>query len=76
MQFEFKMPMNIADFTRPDAGVLYLQTSNYQSARGLVESYARKHPKAFVEGYPAFTKPIAKGVAVAEQPIQAGLPVS
>src|SRR5262249_5570737 len=64
----------LEEFDRPDAGVLYVDKADYQAARKIVMDYAEKHPEAFAEGTPAFTKRLNSGIGVAEEPLQQGLP--
>jgi len=74
MKFQFKMPKDVSKFNRADSGVLYVPEEDYGRVKEIVQRYAKDHPDAFAEGSPAFTKPISKGVAVADEPIQQGLP--
>jgi hypothetical protein len=74
MKFLYKMPNKIGKFNRSDSGVLYVQKADYQTVKEVVQRYAKAHPDAFAEGSPAFTKPIAKGVSAADEPVQEGLP--
>jgi hypothetical protein len=41
----------------------------------VISKYRELHPEHIAEGSPAFTKPMGKGISVAEEPIQEGLPV-
>jgi len=72
--WQYKMPRELANFDRPDAGVLYVEKANYQSVKKIVMDYAKEHPEAFADGTPAFTKAVGNGIGVAEEPLQAGLP--
>src|SRR5215472_17342743 len=68
------MPEKLADFNRSDSGVLYVEQGEYARVKEIVQRFAKEHPDAFAEGSPAFTKPIAKGISVADEPVQSGLP--
>jgi hypothetical protein len=74
IEFEYKMPEKLADFNRSDSGVLYVEQGEYARVKEIVQRFAKEHPDAFAEGSPAFTKPIAKGISVADEPVQSGLP--
>ena len=76
MGWQFKMPKELKNFDRPDSGVLYVDKQNYAAAKKIVLEYAKRDPEAFGNEIPALTKQIAPGVAVAEEPIQNGLPKS
>jgi hypothetical protein len=66
----YKMPNELSEFQRPDAGVLYVEKGDYKAVKKIVLEYAEKHPEAFAEEIPAFTKQIHAGIAVAEEPLQ------
>jgi predicted negative regulator of RcsB-dependent stress response len=70
IQFQFKVPNQLSNFTRADAGVLYVEKSAYPAVKKVVEDFARNHPEALLEGSPAFTKPLGRGISAAEEPIQ------
>jgi hypothetical protein len=74
IQFQFKIPQKLENFSRSDAGVLLVEPGNYQAVKKVVMNYAQKHPEAFAEGSPAFTKPLSKGISAAHEPIQESLP--
>jgi hypothetical protein len=74
VRFNFKVIENLESFNRADAAMLYVQGADYQAVRQFVMDYARARPEAFVQGAPALTKPIGRGIAVAEEPAQMGLP--
>jgi hypothetical protein len=74
VKFQFKMPQQIGKFNRADSGILYVQKGDYAATKKMVMEFAKKHPDAFVDGSPAFTKSIGKGISVADEPIQGNLP--
>lgn len=65
---QFKMPLKLENFNRMDAGVLYVDKAHVAQVQGLIDDFIRKAPGALDEGAPAFTKPVRKGVAWAEEP--------
>jgi hypothetical protein len=75
IKFQYKMPDDLGQFNRSDAAVLYVEQGDLAVVKQVVEDWAKKRPQAFDAGSPAFTKPIGNGIAVAEEPIQVGLPV-
>jgi hypothetical protein len=70
VDWQFKMPKDLAEFDRPDAGVLYVGKQDYQAVKQIVMDYAQKHPEAFADGTPALTRTISRGIGVAEEPKQ------
>jgi LysM repeat protein len=74
LSWQYKMPKELKNFDRPDAGVLYVDKADYQAVKKIVTDYAKEHPEAFAEGTPGFTKSIGKGIGVAEEPLQTALP--
>jgi hypothetical protein len=70
VDWQYKMPKDLAEFDRPDAGVLYVGKNDYQKVKQIVMDYAQKHPEAFADGTPALTKTISRGIGVAEEPKQ------
>jgi hypothetical protein len=66
--FKIKVLNDPARFTRRDSAVLYLHKSDYQHGLGLLERlYCRMLP-ALKSGQPAFTKQLAPGLGLAEDP--------
>jgi hypothetical protein len=70
VDWQYKMPKDLAEFDRPDAGVLYVGKKDYQKVKQIVMDYAQKHPEAFADSTPALTKTISRGIGVAEEPKQ------
>jgi hypothetical protein len=68
------MPKDLDNFDRPDSGVLYVMKGDYAAVKKIVMEFAEQHPAAFAEGIPALTKVIHRGIGVAEEPLQKGLP--
>ncbi|AUB35006.1 Lantibiotic modifying enzyme [Nostoc flagelliforme CCNUN1] len=66
--FAFKVLYNPSDYGRYDSGVLYFEKSNYQAIRQvLISVYAEKRSQFRTE-VPLFTKLLAPGLALAEEP--------
>jgi HopA1 effector protein family len=76
LKYQFKMGQELKGLNRPDAEVLYVDKADYKAVKDIVMKYAQEHPEAFADGTPAWTKSLGKGVAVAEEPLQAGLPAN
>src|SRR5262249_12293888 len=74
LKFSFKMPSQLSEFKYPDAAVLYVPTGSYAEVKKIVEEFARSHPAALADGVPALTKPLGKGIAAADEPLQNNLP--
>lgn len=73
--FAFKVLYNPSDYGRYDSGVLYFERSNYEAVRQVLRSvYAearclrRASPTHFRQEVPLFTKSLAPGLALAEEP--------
>jgi len=74
IRWQYKVAKNLKGFDRPDPAVLYIDKADYSAAKEIVMEYARTHPQAFAPETPAFTKELAPGIAVAEEPIQKNMP--
>ncbi|MEA5598442.1 T3SS effector HopA1 family protein [Rivularia sp. UHCC 0363] len=73
--FTFKVLYNPSDYGRYDSGVLYFERSNYEVVRQVLASvYAearclgRASPRHFCTEVPLFTKLLAPGLGLAEEP--------
>ncbi len=66
--FSFKVLYNPTDYTRYDSGVLYFDKSNYEAVHGVLERVYAEYEFHFSESVPLFTKLIAPGLAIAEEP--------
>jgi hypothetical protein len=66
--FHFKVLYNPHDYNRSDTGVLYIQRYYYPHVEIILGQIHRKHQQHFQPETPLFTKPIAIGLAVAEEP--------
>lgn len=66
--FRFKVLYNPADYKRYDSGVLYFARSNYPIVQPVLQSTYAKNQLHFQPQVPLFTKQLAPGLAVAEEP--------
>lgn len=66
--FNFKVLYNPADYNRYDPGVLYIQRSYYQTVHLILEKIYPQQQEYFRSAIPLFTKQIAPGLAIAEEP--------
>ena len=76
IDFQLKVASDIKGYARADSGVVYAKGKDFEAVRDVIAKYRDTHPEAIAEGAPAFTKPMGKGVSVAEEPLQEGLPVA
>lgn len=76
IKFQLKVSSDIRGYARADSGLVYTQGKDFEAVRDVISNYRNLHPEAIAEGSPAFTKPMGKGISVAEEPLQEGLPVS
>jgi len=75
IKFQLEVASEIDGYARADSGLVYAQGKDFEAVSDVISKYRELHPEAIAEGSPAFTKPMGKGVSVAEEPIQEGLPV-
>ncbi len=68
ISFSFKVLYNPSDYQRYDSGVLYFGKSNYQFVHPVLERVYAEHQSHFEEQVPLFTKLLAPGLALAEEP--------
>ncbi len=68
--FSFKALYNPSEYNRYDSAVLYFDRSHYASVRQVLQSLYREHCIYFREATPLFTKTLAPGLALAEEPAQ------
>jgi hypothetical protein len=66
--FNFKVLYNPTDYNRYDPGVLYIQRSYYSIVHQILEKIYPQHQAHFNSAIPLFTKQIAPGLAIAEEP--------
>ncbi|WP_066383651.1 MULTISPECIES: T3SS effector HopA1 family protein [unclassified Anabaena] len=66
--FSFKALYNPSDYVRYDSAVLYFDKKEYEQVRPVLEGVYTQHQSHFQQQVPLFTKPIAPGLAIAEEP--------
>lgn len=66
--FTFKVLYNPSDYGRYDSGVLYFERSNYEAVRQVLTSVYAEARSHFRTEVPLFTKLLAPGVGLAEEP--------
>ncbi|MFB2979618.1 T3SS effector HopA1 family protein [Microseira sp. BLCC-F43] len=66
--FTFKVLYNPSDYGRYDSGVLYFEKSNYQAFRQILQTVYTENKSYFQAEVPLFTKLLAPGLALAEEP--------
>jgi len=76
IKFQLKVASEVDGYARADSGLVYTQGKDFETVRDVISKYRDLHPEAIAEGSPAFTKPMGKGISVAEEPLQEGLPVA
>jgi HopA1 effector protein family len=68
--FNFKVLYNPSDYNRYDSGVLYFERSHYSIVREVLQRVYAENQAHFQPEIPLFTKQLAAGLAVAEEPDQ------
>lgn len=68
LPFRFKVLNAPSAFTRCDAGVLYVRKNDYETVSGIVQLIYAKIEGNLNQRVPAFTKPLAPGLGLAEDP--------
>jgi hypothetical protein len=68
LPFSFKVLYNPADYNRFDSGVLYFDQQDYEVVASILKQIHQKHRSHFLSKVPLFTKSIAIGLSVAEEP--------
>lgn len=66
--FTFKVLYNPGEYRRYDSGVLYFEKSNYEAVRQVLESVYAQTKAHFHTDIPLFTKFLAPGLGLAEEP--------
>ena len=66
--FTFKALYNPSSYSRYDSAVLYFERSNYEVVRQIVERLYAENKSYFLFKVPLFTKLLAPGLALAEEP--------
>ena len=68
LPFQFKVLMEPPSYPRSDAGVLLLEQRHYKQARPLLASLVVAVRSHLAPAIPLFTKPLAPGIGLAEEP--------
>jgi hypothetical protein len=66
--FSFKVLYNPQDYQRSDAGVLYFDKRDYATVSGILALIYTQHSSHFLPHIPLFTKQLAIGLGLAEEP--------
>jgi HopA1 effector protein family len=66
--FTFKALYNPSDYDRYDSAVLYFDRSNYEAVRQVLKNIYPETQPHFRQEIPLFTKLLASGLALAEEP--------
>ena len=66
--FHFKVLYNPAEYNRHDSGVLYIEKPNYEAVIKALESVYSENKSHFKSEIPLFTKQLAPGLGLAEEP--------
>ncbi|CEJ45116.1 T3SS effector HopA1 family protein [Umezakia ovalisporum] len=66
--FTFKALYNPSDYGRCDSAVLYFDKHNYEAVRPVIERVYTENKSHFGQSVPLFTKLLAPGLALAEEP--------
>lgn len=68
LPFSFKALYNPSTYGRHDSAVLYFEKSHYDSVRPVLEAVYAEHQSHFQPQVPLFTKQMAAGLGLAEEP--------
>lgn len=68
LPFSFKVLYNPPDYKRYDSGVLYFYKSDYDLVRSALQTVYAQHQPYFQQPEPLFTKLLAPGLSLAEEP--------
>ena len=68
--FSFQVPYNRSAYGRYDSGILYFERNDYPAVRQVLQDVYAKHQSYFQREVPLFTKFLAPGLSLAEEPRQ------
>jgi hypothetical protein len=68
LPFTFKVAYDPSDYDRYDAGLLTIETSSYVAIQNILQAAYKDHQAQFKAEVPLFRKPLAPGLALAEEP--------
>ncbi|AUT01939.1 hypothetical protein CLI64_16940 [Nostoc sp. CENA543] len=66
--FSFKVPYSYSGYDRYDAGVLYIRQKDYLRVHPILQNIYSENTAYFQEDIPLFTKKLASGLGLAEEP--------
>ncbi len=66
--FSFKALYNPSDYGRYDSAVLYFEKSDYSIVQSVLQAVYLEHQACFNQPVPLFTKLLAPGLSIAEEP--------
>ncbi|WP_414575063.1 T3SS effector HopA1 family protein [Anabaena sp. CCY 9402-a] len=66
--FSFKVPYSYSSYDRYDAGVLYIRQNDYLNIYQILQNIYNENQVYFQENIPLFTKYLAPGLGLAEEP--------
>jgi hypothetical protein len=66
--FHFKVLYNPTEYSRSDSGVLYFEKNNYERVKPILQDIYNQHKAYLKPSTPLFTKQIAPGLGLAEEP--------
>ncbi|WP_392534878.1 T3SS effector HopA1 family protein [Nostoc sp. C117] len=70
INFSFKVLYNPKEYQRYDSGVLYFDKRNYEIVKQVLKPIYQEHQSLFQSEIPLFTKQLAPGLGLAEEPDQ------
>jgi hypothetical protein len=68
--FSFKALYNPSEYKRYDSAVLYFDRNHYTAVQPMLQALYNQHRTHFRAATPLFTKTLAPGLALAEEPVQ------
>ncbi len=68
--FSFQVPYNLSAYGRYDSGILYFERNDYPVVRQVLQYVYAEHQSYFQRKVPLFTKFLAPGLSLAEEPNQ------
>jgi HopA1 effector protein family len=68
IMFSFRVPYNINDYNRYDSGILHIERHNSQAIWQVLQNIYTESKSHFQTDVPLFTKPLAPGIGLAEEP--------
>jgi HopA1 effector protein family len=66
--FVFKVLLTVVNYERYNSGIIYFERNNYQTVRQVIQTIYQRNREYFQMEIPLFTKFLAPGVGLAEEP--------